>query len=235
MKRITIIIALVLVSHSAWAGIIRYDTEAAFREILTTPYLFDDFHEYTYRSYVAPTLMLDENGYQVELSASGPSSPPTSSKMLYSLNGSMSTRNCYDPLVIDMTGSAIPVTAIGGYFWPTDYYGNNVTGNIIVTLSDGALYVMRVDQTSVNTFLGFGSDGSAFKRLEVSMILDNSNDYAWPTLDNLYAGTDPPNSVPESPSAALLSAGLFGLGAVYLPGRRKFSRRLGIHRELSDL
>ena len=206
MKRLLILVMFSMFSCPAWAGVIQINSESDFLDILKVPYLFEDFSGYTYKSFVDYSLPLSENGYQATLSAP---------RKLYSLDGSMSTKWNNDPLIIDVAGSPLPVTAIGGYFWPSDMSGQSVSGSIKFTLSDGTDHVVQIDQANSSTFLGFGTNGTAFARLEIIMIHDDPNEPTWPTLDNLYVGSDPPKSVPEPSALLLLIMGLGGVGASF--------------------
>jgi hypothetical protein len=202
MKSFWMIIALLVIAVPLQANPIPYTSEAAFLQYLESPYLIENFDTMRYGSYKAPTMRLNQSGYQVVLSAYS---------RLYSLPGSMSTNSSYDVLKIDFTESPNPVTAVGGYFWPTDLPGNNLTGPIRIVFSDGSEYV--AENAAYGDFLGFTiTDGTAFQFLEISTLVRSS----WPTVDHLYVGNDPPIATPEPSSLLFLGTGIGGIGMLVL-------------------
>jgi hypothetical protein len=198
MKRLLILLMLLMVSCPAWAGIIQFDSKSEFINVLKVPYLFEDFEDYGFGTYFAPSLVLNDNGYEAELSAR---------RKLFSLIGSMTSNYANDPLIIDFNNSPTPVTAIGGVFWPTGWIGEDTNGYVRITLSDGTLHDVGFDSANSDTFLGFATDGSPFQRLEVKIVHETIYDPTWPTVDNLYIGSDP-FSVPEPSSFLLIALGL---------------------------
>ncbi len=222
MRSIRILILVLIAAAPAYATAVRIDSESEFLAAIQTPYLFEDFGEYTYGSYIAPTLFIAQYNYEALLSAE---------TKLYSGLGNMSTRCVNDILVMDFTDSPAPVTAVGGYFWPTGYWGNNLTGYTRVVLSDASVYEIEVSE--YGSFLGLVSlDQTAFERLEISVLGKLDTPWSWPTVDNLYAGTAlelvgmtfVPVPSPEPSSLMLSSAGLCGFGAIAL-GKCRRRRR----------
>jgi hypothetical protein len=201
MKTTLIVIALVLLSCPAFATAIPTTSESDFLAAIKSSYLFEDFNEYTYGSYKLPSLSLEENGYIAVLS---------SGHKLYSGNGFMSTNCANDPLIIDFSESAIPVTAIGGHFWPTGASGNNLIGYTKLVLSDGTVY--EIQSADYDDFVGFVShDGTAFEKIEISVLGGQVSPYTWPSVDNLYVGTA---HAPEPSTLLLISTGIAGLGVL---------------------
>jgi hypothetical protein len=213
MKKASILIALFLMASPLYADAILYTKEADFLRVLETPFFLENFGSYTPGGYTAQSLTLDQNGYRVVLSAS---------RRLYSLSGSISTNVDYDTLKIDFTNSPSPVTAVGGFFWPTDLPGNNIAGPIKLVLSDGAEYML--DNASYGDFVGLTLiDGTTFQYLEVSTLVGRN----WPTVDHLYVGNDPPIPTPEPSSWIFFTAGICGMGIII--GMTILRRRSSLH------
>jgi hypothetical protein len=200
MKFAPITVVLVLMVFPSFADPVLHTSESDFLRVLDRPYLLEDFSTYSYGSYKGQELLLEQNGYQAVLSVQ---------RGLYALNGSMSTRWDVDVLKIDFSGSPNPVTAVGGFFWPTDLPGNNLVGPMRFVLSNGNEYLLR-DAYS-GSFVGFTVfDGTSFQSLEISTLLGGT----WPTVDHLYVGNDPPIPTPEVSSWLFFVAGICGVGVI---------------------
>lgn len=98
---------------------------------------------------------------------------------LYSIPGALSTNSAYETLTLDFDG--LPVFAVGGDFYATDFDGVPITATVTLLLSDGT----TVDLDSPARFAGFVSD-VAITQLTVST--PNTGTSAWVTLDNFYVG-----------------------------------------------
>jgi hypothetical protein len=215
MKGSSVVFILLFIAAPSYADAIQIITDQSdFIAAIETPYLFDNFSEFTYGAYRQYSLRLDENGYEALISANSG---------LYSLQESISTRCDYDILRISFIGSAFPVTAIGGSFWPTDMPGTDLTGQTRVVLSNGTEYV--IENAGHSDFLGFlNVDGTSFQSLEISVL----SRHTWPTLDNLYVGSardmseDDTSSIltPEPATIFLVASGILGIGIAVR--RRRF-------------
>jgi hypothetical protein len=108
-----------------------------------------------------------------------------------------------DPITFTFTGR--PVTAVGGFFFPTDLAGDVTPGTITLTLSDGTTQVLT--NPGATTFLGFVSNGAAISTLTVT---PSGQDFTWATVNDLIVG----QAIPEPTTVAvfgLLAAGAFGV------------------------
>lgn len=98
---------------------------------------------------------------------------------LYSIPGAVSTNSAYETMTLDFTG--LPVFAIGGDFFATDFDGVAISAVVTVTLSDGTM----IDLNAPARFAGFASDMAISY---VTIATPNTGVQAWVTLDNLYLG-----------------------------------------------
>jgi PEP-CTERM motif len=120
----------------------------------------------------------------------------------------LSTNNAENAIVFTFTSGN--VTAIGGYFFPTDFSGGLTSGAVSVTLSDGT--VINLTSPGIGTFTGYASSGTVL----TSRIIDAPDTAAnqWSTVNDLYVGAESVGGVPEPATTALAGAGalLLALG-----------------------
>jgi hypothetical protein len=208
MRSALIVIALLMMASPLLSDSIVYTDEATFVGILKIPYLLEDFDQYKYQDYREPSLLLDKNGYSAILSADSRNRVNPVDPFLYSLDGSMSTKWDVDILRVDFSISPSPVTAVGGYFWPTGLDGSELTNAWVrIVLSNGVEH--QINNALHDSFMGFTvTDGTVFQFLEIS-----TAEHTWPTLDNLYAGSSLP-PVPEPSTQLLCIAGICGIGII---------------------
>jgi hypothetical protein len=96
---------------------------------------------------------------------------------VFSIPGAMSTNTAEDPLILTFDG--VPVTAVAGDFFATDFDGNPMPTTVTVSLDDGTV----VDLVYPTVFVGFTSPVPM-----VSLTITCGGGY-WPTYDNFYVGT----------------------------------------------
>jgi hypothetical protein len=181
-----------LTAATAGAAVV-YDDEGSFLDAIQPAFLLEDFNGYVYGGYTEYTLDIGPmNGFSATISCEG-----GANSYLWSGDGNMSTENATDWLRVDFTGD--PVTAVGGWFFPSDINGFYQPGPIVIDLSDGTHY--EFDPVSDTDFRGFTTDGPI-----TWMTIDAPDDQltAWSTMDHFYVG-----AVPAPGALALL--GLAGL------------------------
>jgi hypothetical protein len=177
-----------------------YEEEAAFLAVIQDGYYLEDFDGYTFGSFTEEFLILEANGWRYTIDDMG-----GGSSGLYSVDGAMSTNSALNALTVTFDPAAdkgLP-TAVGGWFWPSDYDGNFITGPTEITLyyEDGSEYFYTFDPTGMSDFRGFTDE----KRIDW-MVIEAPDVYgnAWPVMDHFYVG-----SIPAPGVLALL--GLAGL------------------------
>lgn len=126
---------------------------------------------------------------------------------LFNDNGTISTNNGTDQLVIDFTGD---VRAFGGEWWATDANFNEVWALITVFVSDGTVGSFL---TNGPTFGGYVSDVTIDR-----VVINALGAFRFPTMDNFYVGT---MAVVPLPPAAWAGLGMLGvIGGVRVVRRR---------------
>lgn len=181
--------ALALFAGSTLAATV-YTDETTFLGATQPGFYLEDFSGYTYGSFTGPSIDFFQGGWAYTISAP---------QDLFSVDGAMSTNVGADPMYVDFTGD--DVTAVGGWFYASDFDGYYIPGDITLTLSDGT--VENYSPSGTMAFRGFTSD-VPITRLTIETPVD------FPVMDHFYVG-----AVPEPGSLALL-----GLGALALLRRR---------------
>ena len=191
MRRLfyTLLVILALAT-AASANTVIFNDETSFLSALQSGYYLEDFNGFTYTGYsydhfdFGPT-----NGFSYRMSS------PL--RGLFPLDGKMSNLESTETIIIDFTGSPSPVKAVGGNFWPTDIEGQNLAGNIDLSLSDGTQ--LHLTNADFRTFRGFISDGAGFTHMRISTG-GGETEISYPTVDHLYIGQPAP--APNHPPVA---------------------------------
>ena len=150
-----------------------------FVPLLAPDYYFDDFAGFTFGDpiHAEPSWQFGPvNGYSYTASTPGGTG-------IFSIPGAVSTTSAFDPLLIVFDG--LPVFAVGGDFFGTDYDGNPIAAVIRVTLADGT----TVDLELPAVFVGFTS---AEPIVQLTITTENTGTGVWVAYDNFYVGTSGP-------------------------------------------
>lgn len=116
----------------------------------------------------------------------------------------LSTNSSDDLLVFTFTSGN--VTAVGGYFFPTDQDGNLISGSLVLTLDDGTVHTL-VNGTPLS-FVGFTT---APGQWITSLTVDAQEAGRYSTVNDLYVGQ---GAVPEPATGGLLAGGMLLLAAL---------------------
>lgn len=155
-----------------------YTTLAEFLGVLEPGYYFNDFASLDWGTINEPSYPFGPvNGYGYTVAAASG---------VFSIPGAVSTNSAYDSLTITFSG--LPVFAVGGDFFGTDFDGVAIPSTVTVTLADGT----TVDITYPARFIGFSSQ-AAIASLTVSTA--NTGVSTWVTVDNFYVGSANPVAV----------------------------------------
>jgi hypothetical protein len=118
---------------------------------------------------------------------------------------------------LNFTINAGGPTAIGGYFFSTDIFGDVISDTVSVSIN-GGLFAQSVSTNSATNFFGWVStDGTQISSLSVSV------SSSWSTVNDLILGTATVSAVPEPSSLAIFGIGAYvaGIGAVRRRRREK--------------
>jgi len=199
------------------AASILFTDEATFLAALAPGYYLEDFPGLTYGGFVGPSMSFGPtNGFSYTFIA-----PPNG---IWTTDSAMSTNYPYDPLVATFTGN--PVTALGGFFYGSDFHGNYLGQPLTVALSDGTTHTYT--PPNATTFLGFLSDVPLSWIGWVGVQGPGNN---WPAVDHFYVGSAAtPAAVPE-PSTL---GGTLLLGVIGLALRRRGRQSAPLALETSE-
>ena len=187
----------------AWTN---YTDEATFLSNVAAPYLVETFGSIQTGT-TNPPLSFTNNGYSFgALSTSNEGSDPALYGILNGTNRWL-TVNVYGNSLV-FTNFSANVTAIGGYFFSTDYNEafSNSPVKLTVQLSDLSVTNTTVTNTSTTNFIGFTF---ATNVTFFSIVATNVAQDIYPTAAKVILAT----TVPEPSSLALL---LLGAGAAAL-------------------
>ncbi len=148
-----------------------YYNLAAFMDVLGGDYFFDDFSWLGWGTIGGELTWTfgPVNGYSYTASAAGG---------LYSIPGAVSTNSAEDLLTLTFDG--LPVTAVAGDFFATDFDGNPMPTVVTVALGDGT----SVELNYPTTFVGFTIETEI-----ISMTISTTaGDGLWAAYDNFYVG-----------------------------------------------
>jgi hypothetical protein len=204
-------VAITLALPSAVKADIVYTDEAAFLANVQPGYYKETFDSLSNPVPNPATFSL--NGFSYDAAAAGG---------LYAVfpasDGALSTSNSDTSLILTFTSGN--VTAVGGYFFPTDLLGQITPGIVTVALDNGT--TQDVTTGALTSFLGFTTT-VPITSLTISISandLDPNN--KWSTVNDLFVGTaNSPTAAPEPATLVLASIGLLGLAGYRYTRKKK--------------
>jgi hypothetical protein len=201
--------ALIAAPWAAQALPMVYQDEAAFTNALSS-YAVDDFSDLPLGEVPTPvprTITNAETGDSFSYEADAPSN-------VWMLDGLevggakwMSVDAPRDTLEFEQFDPT--VTAVGGYFFNTDWYGNAASGEIRVVLEDslGGTFQYLIELASPTAFRGFAVAQGYIESLSITAVNISVTGSTWrgkwATVDNLIVGNYDPNAVSASAPAGL--------------------------------
>ncbi|MBK4735941.1 PEP-CTERM sorting domain-containing protein [Noviherbaspirillum pedocola] len=202
-------LSLTAIGSSAHASIIVYTTQSSFMSAISAP-ATDTFAGFTVQDVTSSPITRNVGNYRYTASATGDFFGEGTSS-----NPWLSTQNAGDTITFNSFTGA--VSAIGGNFFDTNYYGSPILGNIILTATDSSGSVTQtIINAATDSYMGFVSSNT-LKSLTVTPA--SSGAEVWATVDNLtLAKKGPSSNVPEPTSVALMGLGIAGLA---LASRKK--------------
>jgi hypothetical protein len=200
----------------SWANQI-YTDQAAFLAAVESGYYLESFDGLSPNS-LSASLAFSDGTFSYDASATNglfPFANPGDPGDIW-----LGPNTATNPVVFTMTGGN--VTAVGGYFFPTDLSGDPSTTNVTATLDNGDVF--SVLTSSPTNFIGFTTQASI---VSLSLSVDNSGagatqPFRWATANDLIVGTASVGVIPEPGSIVLGASGLAFVGLA--AARRRISR-----------
>ena len=191
-----ILAAMLCAAASSQAAITVYTSQADFLSATSAPG-YDNYDDLTVDLY-DETIDRTAGSYTYQAYAVGG---------LYGAGGGtdhwLSTNQRLSPIVFQNFSTG--VSAFGGNFFGSDIGGQYVSGgNLVLTADDGSTLTYALNNTTVDSFLGFVSDSAL---TSVTLGTDGAGIY-WPTANNVVL------AVPEPATYGMLLAGLGFVGAM---------------------
>lgn len=220
--------ALIAAPWAAHALPVVYHDEAAFTNALSS-YAVDDFSDLPLGEVPTPIPRTITNGATGD-SFSYEADAPSNVWMLDGLEVGgarwMSVDAPRDTLVLDDFDPTI--TAVGGYFFNTDWYGNVSPGDIRVVLEDslGGTFQYLIELASPTAFRGFAIAEGYIESLSITAVNISTSGTSWrgkwATAGNLIVGNYETDAVSASTPGVLgLLITVLGLLGVFRgPSRR---------------
>ncbi|MBP8261666.1 MAG: hypothetical protein KA118_18605 [Verrucomicrobia bacterium] len=193
--------------------------ENTFRSYLLPGYYLEDFDGYTAGTYTGDSLTLSGGSQPVSGDPwvytirpdPGGLEPNGNARTLYSGDSAMSVSYGADALKVTFESGS--VTAVGGFFYPTDPNGAYTLRSIVLELNNGTSEIFEPSGTA--DFSGFISPDIPISSITMTVV-QQGQDYAFATMDHFYVG----GAVPEPVGVATMT-GVVLLGGAGLMRWRK--------------
>ena len=171
-----------------------FTDQSTFVSALQPGFYLEDFSSLTPGDQFVTLLNFSQNGFAYSASAAN------TLWINSAISNSLSTNVASDVITLNFTSGN--VTAVGGFFYPTDFSENLTSGNIALALSDGTMKLLTNPGTT--TFTGFTTSPGVF----ITSLTVSPESGQWATIDDLYVGAVASSEVPEPSLTLLLALGL---------------------------
>ncbi|MCG6943129.1 MAG: hypothetical protein LJE69_18005 [Thiohalocapsa sp.] len=198
--------AIIGVAPGAQATLMEYTDKGSFLAAVEADYYLEDFQGLTPDDSPASLTLGPVNGYGYSAQASS-GALYFSGDVGSSGNTVLSTSSNTASLEISFTGDG--VTALGGFFFPTDIDSAAQTSAMTLTFNGDIDF--NTSDITLSDFYGFTSD-VPITTLSIDYSTCGSSS-CYPTLDDFYVGSASTADAPVPTTGALLAAGLLVMGA----------------------
>ncbi|AFZ26826.1 PEP-CTERM putative exosortase interaction domain-containing protein [Cylindrospermum stagnale PCC 7417] len=207
--------SIMLVANPAQAVIITYTDQASFLNAIYPDYYLETFESVPLDTATLSPINFSNGTYSYSASAANDFFPAGSGSDHW-----LSTDESTDPIIFSNFSPTI--TAIGGFFFGSEIDGALIPGIITASVNEGSSS-QSITTNSTTNFFGFISDdGTPLTSLVASTTEINTDEFVWPTVNNLIVGqaSQASQPVPEPANIFGLSIGI-GFGFIL---KRRFTK-----------